>query len=249
MTALAIAAGAAVMAGAALQSATGFGFALVSAPLLFAATTPEQAIGLLLLLGLEVNLLTLATEGRRPEPLRSDAARLLAWSLPGVAAGLVALRSLDATTLQVGVTIGVFATLAVRHVANRRRAEAPHEPRWWAVPAAGLASGALTTSTNTAGPPIVLYLLARGARPVETRDTLTVTFVGLSLIGAAALAVSGTSGAVPGAAALAALVPLTLLGHLAGRPVFAHLAEDRYEPVLTAVLVVAAVGGLLSALA
>ncbi|MDP9294221.1 MAG: hypothetical protein M3O90_07355, partial [Actinomycetota bacterium] len=88
----------------------------------------------------------------------------------------------------------------------------------------------------------------RGARPVETRDTLTVTFVGLSVIGAAALAVSGTSGAVPHAATLAALVPLTLLGHLAGRPVFARLAEDRYELVLTAVLVVAAVGGLLTAL-
>ena len=43
--ALEIAAGVAVLAGAALQSATGFGFALVSAPLLFAATTPARAVG------------------------------------------------------------------------------------------------------------------------------------------------------------------------------------------------------------
>ncbi len=46
--ALEIAAGFAVLAGAALQSATGFGFALVSAPLLFAATTPAHAVGLLI---------------------------------------------------------------------------------------------------------------------------------------------------------------------------------------------------------
>src|SRR3954464_14249845 len=67
--ALEIAAGVAVLAGAALQSATGFGFALVSAPLLFAATTPAHAVGLLILLGLVVNLMTLGTEGRRPQPL------------------------------------------------------------------------------------------------------------------------------------------------------------------------------------
>ena len=65
MGALEIAAGFAVLAGAALQSATGFGFALVSAPLLFVAITPAHAVGLLILLGLVVNLMTLGTEGWR----------------------------------------------------------------------------------------------------------------------------------------------------------------------------------------
>ena len=54
-----------------LQAATGFGFSLVAAPLLFAAIEPEPAVVLLLVLGLEVNLLTLATERRRPRPLRA----------------------------------------------------------------------------------------------------------------------------------------------------------------------------------
>ena len=48
-----------VVAGAMLQAATGFGFSLVAAPLLFAAIEPEPAVVLLLVLGLEVNLLTL----------------------------------------------------------------------------------------------------------------------------------------------------------------------------------------------
>ena len=59
-----------VVAGTMLQAATGFGFSLVAAPLLFAAIDPEPAVVLLLVLGLEVNLLTLATERRRPRPLR-----------------------------------------------------------------------------------------------------------------------------------------------------------------------------------
>ena len=247
MGALEIAAGVAVLAGAALQSATGFGFALVSAPLLFAATEPAQAVVLLILLGLLVSAMTLGTEGRRPEPLLRESLTMLAWAIPGVFAGLLALRALDSTALQVGVTIGVFATLAVRALARRRDAGAGEPPRW-AAPAAGFASGALTTSTNTSGPPVVLYMLARGATPVQTRDTLTTTFIGFGLLGLAALALSHTHGATPHTDALAALVPVAVIGHLAGRPVFARIAEDRYEPVLTAVLIATALTGLATAL-
>jgi len=245
--ALEIAAGLALVAGAALQSATGFGFALVSAPLLFAATEPERAVGLLILLGLEVNLLTLGTEGRRPEPLARESIVMLAWGLPGVLVGVLALRALSSTALQVAVTVGVFTTLAVRALARRRRASRTARPPRWAAPAAGFASGVLTTSTNTSGPPIVLYALARGATPVQTRDTLTVTFVGFALAGVAALALGGGDW-LPRGAALAALVPAVLLGHLAGRPVFARIAGHHYEPVLTALLVVTALAGLATAL-
>jgi uncharacterized membrane protein YfcA len=245
--ALEIAAGVAVLAGAALQSATGFGFALVSAPLLFAAARPEQALGLLILLGLIVNGMTLGTEGRRPRPLVRDSVVILLAGLPGVFVGLLVLHALSATALQVGVTLGVFATLAVRALARRRSAAGAGTAPRWAAPAAGFASGVLTTSTNTSGPPVVLYALVRGATPAQTRDTLTVTFIGFALLGAAALALGGRHW-VPTGAALAALVPAVVVGHLAGRPLFARIAEHRYEPVLTAVLIATALAGLATAL-
>ena len=244
--ALEIAAGVAVLAGAALQSATGFGFALVSAPLLFAAAEPEEAVALLILLGLIVNGMTLGTEGRRPQPLTRDARVILGWGVPGVVAGLLALRALDSTSLQIAVTLGVFVTLAVRALARRRGEAQPGRPPGWAAPAAGFTSGALTTSTNTSGPPVVLYALARGATPVQTRDTLTVTFIGLAVLGGAALALGGAE--TPHAEALAALAPAAVIGHLLGRPVFARIPADRYAPVLTAVLVASALAGLATAL-
>src|SRR5919198_243270 len=142
MTPLLIAAGVAVAAGAALQSATGFGFALLVAPLAFAALDPEEAIGLLLLLGMEIGVLTLATEGRRPRPF------------------------------------------------VRRRESC------WAAPLTGLAAGALVTSTNTTGPPLLLYVVGRGDEPARVRDTVTVCQLGLNVIGAVAMAVTGTSGAL-----------------------------------------------------
>jgi uncharacterized membrane protein YfcA len=246
MTPLLAATAAAVMAGAAVQSATGFGFALLSAPLAFAALDSHEAIGLLLLLGIEIGVLTLATEGRRPQPMVRRCAVVLAWAIPAAVAGVAVLRALDAVTLQIAVSIGVAATLIVRRRAPaevRRGAE----PRW-AAPVTGLSAGALVTSTNTSGPPLLLYLLGRGDDPVTVRDTLTVCQLGLSLIGAAALVATGTPDAVPRGWIVALFVPLVLLAHLAGRRLFAHLAASgRYEPVLNATLVLAVVTGLVTA--
>ena len=245
MTPLLLATGVAVAAGAALQSATGFGFALLAAPLAFAALDPQEAIGLLLLLGMEIGVLTLATEGRRPRPFARRCAVVLVWAIPAAVVGVVVLKALDAVTLQVAVSVGVAATL----VARRLTADRPRgpEPRW-AAPVTGLSAGALVTSTNTSGPPLLLYLVGRGDEPPRVRDTLTVCQLGLSVIGAAALAITGTSDAVPSAGLVAAFVPLVVLAHLAGRPLFAHLARSgSYEPVLNATLVVAVAAGLVTA--
>jgi uncharacterized protein len=253
MSVLTVAAAGAVMTGAALQSAVGFGFALVAAPLLYAAApSPEQAVGLMIVLGLEVNLLTLLAERRRPDPVWSDVVAVIAWSLPGALAGVAVLRALDAVALQVLVTVGVLVALAA-NLRGARNGTVPashgdgHRPRW-ARPVAGVASGALTTTTSTGGPPVVLLLMARGLRPHVVRDTLTASFVGLALIGAAALALTGTRDAVPDAAWIAALVPLAAAGQLAGRRLFARIAARSYERVLTAVLFVTVAVGLVSVL-
>lgn len=241
----------AVAAGAGLQSATGFGFSLLSAPILFAVIEPQPAIGLLALLGMEVNLLTLLTEGRRPRPLTTEAAQLIGFALPGALLGVVVLRSLDAVALQVLLSVGVVVTLVVRHALSTRPAVVPvlHDgPRVrpvWSAPVAGLLSGALSTSTSTSGPPLLLHLLGRGARPSVVRDTLTVCFVGLGLITPIALVVTRTSDAIPDAHLAAALVPAAVVGHVAGRRLFAHLAHGpHYELVVTIVLLVSVGAGL-----
>jgi uncharacterized membrane protein YfcA len=245
MDPLLLAAGAGVAVGAALQSATGFGFAVLAAPLMFAALEPREAIGLLLLLGMVHGTLTLATEGRRPAPLTRVCATLLAWSVPAAVLGVAVLRALDAASLQVAVTIGVIATLVVRRVRSGPRTR----ERRWAGPVAGFAAGALVTSTNTSGPPLLLYLLGRGDEPGRVRDTLTVCQLGLSVIGALALVVTATSGAVPRGWLVAVFVPVVVVAHVAGRPLFRRLADSGgYEPVLTAILVAAVATGLATAL-
>jgi uncharacterized protein len=236
-----LAAAAAVAAGAALQSATGFGFSIVAAPIVFATVEPEEAVGLLIVLGALVNVLTLTSERRRPRPVVRECVVLLACALPGAVAGVAVLRALDPVALQVAVSAGVIATLLARRVVQTTPA--------WAGPIAGLVAGALTTSTTTAGPPLIVYLLGRRLEPAQVRDTIPVVFLGLSVVGVIALLATGTSGAVPDLGLVAILVPVVAAGHLAGRPLFAALVRGgRYEPVLTAVLVASVAGGLAAAL-
>src|SRR5215207_7179359 len=227
MTLVTVAAGVAVAAGAALQSAVGFGFALVCAPLLFAALSPEEAVGLLVLLGLEINLLTLLGERRRPAPSWADVWPVVGWSLPGSVAGVAILRSLDDVALQLLVTAGVLAALAANLKGTGGQTprpptpgEAPDSPLRGRSRArgqgvrppvpralAGLASGALNTSTSTGGPPLVLLLMGRGLPPAVVRDTLTACFIGFAPVSALALVVTGTEEAIPHAVAFAAFVP------------------------------------------
>jgi hypothetical protein len=157
-------------------------------------------------------------------------------------AGVAVLRALDPVALQFAVSGGVIATLVARRLAAGR-----HLPGWMAMPA-GFVAGALTTSTTTAGPPMIVYLLGRAIEPVRVRDTMTVVFLGLSAVGVIALWATDTHGAVPDATTVAILVPVVVGGHLAGRPLFARLDRSgKYEPVLTAALVVAVLAGLATA--
>jgi uncharacterized membrane protein YfcA len=245
MSAIEVAAGLAVLAGAVLQSAVGFGFSLVCAPLVFAAAGPEQAVGLLTALGAEVNLVSLLGERRRPRPLARTVVVVLACAVPGMVAGVAVLRGVSADALQVALTVAVFASLAVQ---LRGTSADPHAVPAWAAPVAGAASGVLTTTTSAAGPPLILLLRGRGHAPGRVRDTLTTSFLGLALLGAAVLAATGTRGAAPDGAALAALVPLAAVGQVAGRPLFRRLATGSYDLVLTATLVASALLGLLSVL-
>jgi hypothetical protein len=240
----------AVFVGAVLQSATGFGFALVAAPILFAALGPQEAVTAGVLLGVQLSALTLATERRRPQVLRREALALLAWSLPGLVVGAIALRELDDRVLSVLVALGVLAALGLR-LGARWAATAPAtatatapaagRARSWRPAVAGASSGALSTSTSLSGPPLVFYLLTRAISPVQMRDTLAAIFVVQSVLGVPALVATGTL-ELPHA--LWTLLAGGLAGQLLGRRAFAWLRAERYERAVLVVLALTALVAL-----
>ena len=92
--------------GAFVQSVTGFGGALVLAPVLFATMRPAQAVLLSALLGLAQSAVLLLRN--RQEVLRRELRSLLAFAVPGLAVGVLVLRVASASTLRVAVGVSVI---------------------------------------------------------------------------------------------------------------------------------------------
>lgn len=236
----------ATFAAASLQSASGFGFALIAGPAFFAVLGPEEAVATVLCLGATVNLLMLAGE-RRPTEIRSaDLILPLVLAIPGLALGVLVLSALDKEPLQVAVGISVLAAVALM---ARPRALPPHRPDGQRAPigdsAVGLTVGVLTTSTSVNGPPLLLWLLAKGATPVEVRDTLALAFVSLNLAGLAVLVVAEGGLGVLDADVLL-LLPLTAAGWLAGRLVFRGLDPQRFRTLNLGLAAAAGVASLVA---
>jgi uncharacterized membrane protein YfcA len=224
-------AAAAAFTGASVQSATGFGFALVLSPALFAVLEPLEAVWALLALGLVLNVLVLRDGGE----VRWDALRpALVASLPGLALGALMLALAPKPVLQIVVGVGVVAAVALTW-------RAPAAPRSGGALTAGLASGALTTSVSLSGPPLVLWLRARGLSPAELRASLAAAFLFLNAAGAMLLL--GAAGGAVRVEVLAPLLALVVAGHLLGARLFRRVDAERFS-VLVLALVVA--GGLAS---
>ncbi len=210
--------------GAALQSAIGFGFALVVGPALFGLLEPNEALTTLIILGTAVNLLVLFGE-RRPRRVRSEQVlSALMWSVPGLAAGALILSAASKPALQIAVGVAVVVAVAVQvrvRAAPHRHLRGP-EPAW-AAPAVGLSTGVLGTTTGTSGPPLVLWFQRLEFSPAEFRDSLAVAFLGLNVLAIGALIAFGGGVAAPAALAIAGLIALTFAGEYAGRQLFSRL--------------------------
>jgi uncharacterized protein len=230
-------AAAAAFVGASIQSATGFGFALVLSPALFAVVDPVEAVTSLLVLGLALNVLVLFERGR-PEHVDWRAlAPMLVAALPGLLAGVTALAFLSKEALQVAVGLAVI--LAAGWQLSRRGAHDSTEPGRTLPPAAGwaagFASGALTTSISVSGPPIVLWLEAHGVRPDEFRASLAASFLVLNLIGGVVLLV--VEGGALDAGVVLPLLGLVVAGYALGTVAFARIEGDRFFVLALALVV------------
>jgi uncharacterized protein len=202
---------------------------------------PVEAVTALLVLGLALNLLVLF-EGGRPEHVDWRAlGPIFVAALPGLALGVVALTELSKEVLQVVVGVAVIAAAGWQ---LQRRASRPHLPpaaAW----GAGFVSGALTTSISVSGPPLVLWLEARGVRPEEFRASLAASFLALNLAGGAVLLAAEGSGALD-AGPVALLLALVVGGYALGAVAFRRLDRERF---FVLVLLLVACTGAASVLA
>jgi len=173
---------------ATIQATMGFGFALVAVPIIAVADDPKVAVVAITAIGVPM---TLWNTIRWRAHLRVGAmTTVVGASLIGMPIGaLILARAPDpALTFAIGIVVlGLTAWLW-------RGLQLPPGPRTEI--AAGIASGALGTSTGTNGPPLVIAFQATGMERDAFRATLAGCFFvqGVAFVVGVPAIVAGTLG-------------------------------------------------------
>ncbi len=108
-------------ASAVLQSCTGFGYAIVSAPILAWLLGPAEAVSLIMVSGTLVDVGSLLARGRRPDPVWREVARLSLCSLPGLAIGAAVLAVAPGGVVELAMVVIILGVLLGRRSGRPRR--------------------------------------------------------------------------------------------------------------------------------
>jgi uncharacterized membrane protein YfcA len=224
--------------GAFVQTVTGFGGALVLAPVLFGTMQPAQAVLLSALLGIvQSGVLVARNSG---QVLRRELSWLVAAAIPGLAVGVVVLRIAPSSVLRVIVGVTVIVATILRRLlgAGRPMADSAALP-------AGFLAGVLTTSATVNGPPLVLFLTGRGATAAQMRGTLAGFFLAADTLTLGVLAIGDTLVLPPLAAAVALAISFPL-GLLAGLWFGDRMPERHYASAVAALLLALGVSSIVT---
>lgn len=171
---------------------------------------------------------------------------VLALLLPaffGIVAGAEVLRAVDPAYIRLGVgVVVVFSALLLL-----RDIRLPGAASRWGPVVAGSASGALSTSTGLAGPPIVLLLASRGLPKHDFRATSALYFLVISLVGLVVLALRGIAdgGHVP---LSLVLVPAAIAGKAIGTSLLKRVSEGAFRSVTLGITILTGALGVVTAL-
>ena len=227
-----------------LYAISGFGFAVLAAPLFLLFLDPARAIQLVIIISTAVSIAVLRGLLQAIAPWLL--LRLALGSLVGLPLGLVAFRYADPVLVRAAAGAMIFG-FAILMAVSRRRSGAPGEGKHWTAfamnpgleLAAGAVSGFASALVGQPGPPVLIYLLLAGAAPRTARATLLAFF---ALSYGVTLASHAATIGIPASTWLAAgiLIPFAFLGGLAGRPIGDRLGAEAFALLAIALLAVAA---------
>ena len=226
-----------------LYSISGFGFAVLAAPLFLLFLDPARAIQLIIIISTVLSMVVL--RGLLPAVAPRLLLRLALGSVVGLPLGLIAFRYADPILVRAAAGAMIFG-FAIPMAVLRRRSGQPGQSKHWTAfamsPGLDLAAGAVSgfagALVGQPGPPVLIYLLLAGAAARTVRATL-LAFFALSY-GVTLASHTATIG-IPAPTWLAAgiLIPFAFLGGLAGRPIGDRLGAEAFAMLAIALLAVA----------
>ena len=229
------------LVGGIVSGLAGFGFGLVTVPLLLLlyppATVTTVGSSLVLASGWIVLLSTWRTVQVR------TLGALIPGATIGVFIGTVLLRALEPAVIKLiaGTVVLLFAVSVLRGW----RIDAVHHPL--AAPLAGLASGTLSTSTGMSGPPVVLLFTTRQYDMQQFRGSITAYFYYVNFIGLSLLILRGIVGWEQLEIALR-LLPAAIVGGFIGRRALRYVSQSQFRTITLVMLLMTGTIGSVTAL-
>lgn len=226
-----------VLVASTTQVTVGFGFALLSVPLMALALPTREAVVVSTILGLVTSSFQ-AWHGRH-DTERDVVVRMVASALVGLPLGWLLFTRVDDDVLR--ALLGVSVILAVLLLATNRVATGSR--RLDVV--CGALSGALASSLSTNGPPLVFALQARGLSMSAFRPTINTVF---TVSGVVALTGFVMSDDVSGDALIHSLmaIPVLLLGSRIGFLLRGRVPESGARRLVLALLALAGTAAILT---
>lgn len=226
----------AVLAAGFVQILAGFGFALLSVPLMSFAVPTQEAVVISTVLGLLSSGIQTAKGIHEADWILVRRVTLAA--VAGIPFGFVLFATLSADTLRFLLGIGVLIAtyLLIRGVDFIGKGPIVE----WT---AGFVSGALASSLSTNGPPLVFALQGRRLPIAVFRSTINAIFVISGALTAVVFAVAGDFDRRVGVG-IAAAVPALLLGVVGGFRVRRFFDEERARKLVLVLLGLAGVSAL-----
>ncbi|HEY3079569.1 MAG TPA: sulfite exporter TauE/SafE family protein [Chloroflexota bacterium] len=232
-----------VLAGAIVLGATGFGFGLLSLPLLSLLYDPHEAVVMSLLFAFVILLIMLLRAEERRCIRYSLVLPLFGFSLVGLPLGVYVLTSVNTQQLRIMVSVLVLAFSLINLVGISR-------PLQRSVPVlalVGFVSGFLSTSTSLSGAPVALF--AAGAQMPKSDFRASMAAYGFLSIGLS-LVLLAIAGAVSTETLRlsATLLPILLLGYWLGASVFRRLSSPGFNRLVLVVIAGTGAASLLTTL-
>jgi uncharacterized membrane protein YfcA len=222
-----------------VTAVAGFGFGLMSVPLMSLAIDLHSAVIVSSIVAVLANgVQTYLYRAVRDRPLAN---RLLLACVVGLPFGYAIYDLVSDRVLRVALGVGVvFAVAALSRGLNLAHLGTRID---WLL---GFVSGVLNTSISTSGPPLVFDLQARKLAPEPFRATINYVFLGSGLLGLVLFAVGGKIHAHELRAGLVA-TPALGLGLLLGLPLRKRFSPEKFRVLVMVLLLVSAAAAVAKA--
>jgi uncharacterized membrane protein YfcA len=209
---------------------TGFGLALISVPLLLFVYDPRTVVVITAVLSVVINFAVVWDSWRDAD--RRIVITLLPPAFVGLIVGAEILRAVDPDYIRLGVgVVVVFSALLLL-----RDIRLPGAGTLWGPVVAGSASGALSTSTGLAGPPIVLLLASRGFPKHAFRGSGALYFLVMSVVSLVVLFYGGLLDGGDAPLTLV-LIPAAFLGKAIGTAMLKRISEKTFRVVTLGIVI------------